>query len=963
MDNSLEHLNNSLNWAFINYQQDSPDKFKPKLLINNKDTNDYVLTPLLEELDQCSSFIISVAFITESGLAVLKSHLSDLKLRGITGKILTSNYLNFNKPKVYKELLKITNIEVRLTDLSGFHAKGYVFQHENHSTIIMGSSNLTVAALKSNYEWNVKLTSYKHGGLLGQFCSEFEKLWINAIPLTNEWIEIYQISYEEVQKINRKNQALMPLASEKISHSMFGPILPNKMQKKALLNLENLRTTGASKGLVISATGTGKTYLSAFDVKSFAPNRMLFIVHREQILQKALLDYQQILGGKDSDFGILSGNSKITDAKYIFATVQTISQDSSLSQFSPEVFDYILIDEVHKAGASSYLKVINYFKPKFLLGMTATPERTDEFNIYELFDYNIAYEIRLQEALEENMLCPFHYFGVTDFEHNGKIIDDTTLLSQLVADERVSYIIEKIEYYGYSGETLKGLIFCSRTQEAIELSNILNTRGYRTVALTGSDSQETRGRCIADLEIGNLDYILTVDIFNEGIDIPCINQVIMLRQTQSSIVFIQQLGRGLRKHANKEFVTIIDFIGNYKNNYLIPIALSGDRSQNKDNIRRHIKDTSYIKGISTINFEQIAIQQIYNSISNSNLTALKILKESYFQLKNRLNRIPKLIDFIEANSIDPIIFTDEHSSYYHFLKKIKEKIPPLSVQEENYITMLSAEILNGKRRHEIILINLLLSNDSVTHTEYMNALINDECSIDSDTLDSVIRVLDLSFFTEQVRKKYGELAVVHLDSSQHYVFHSILVNSLKTNIYFREMVIDIIQTAFHKNEQYDCLEPLTLYKKYSRKDSCKLLNWTNDESSTLYGYKTKHQTCPIFVTYHKHEEIEASTKYQENFINPEILMWSTRSRRTLDSEEVRTILEADRLKIDLHVFVKKDDADGTEFYYLGKAHPDKKSAVQATMLDKSNNSISVVHMNLQLENPVENKLYGYLTKS
>lgn len=270
-------------------------------------------------------------------------------------------------------------------------------------------------------------------------------------------------------------------------------------------------------------------------------------------------------------------------------------------------------------------------------------------------------------------------------------------------------------------------------------------KGYRTVALTGSDSQETRERCVTDLESGNLDYILTVDIFNEGIDIPCINQVVMLRQTQSSIVFVQQLGRGLRKHPNKEFVTIIDFIGNYKNNYLIPVALSGDKTQNKDNIRRHMKDTSYIKGISTINFEEIALQQIYRSISNSNLTALKILKESYSQLKNRLNRIPKLMDFIEANSIDPLIFTDEHSSYYHFLQKIKENIPILSEHEKSYIVMLSEEILNGKRRHEIILINLLLSGDSVTSTEYMNALMEDGCLTDSATLDSVLRVLNLSF--------------------------------------------------------------------------------------------------------------------------------------------------------------------------------------------------------------------------
>ncbi|WP_138224767.1 DUF3427 domain-containing protein [Paenibacillus algicola] len=961
MDTSTQQLNHSLSWAFINHQQESLDKYKPKLLVNNKGSKDYVLTPLLEELDHCQSFVFSVAFITESGLATLKSHLLDLNMRGVTGKILTSNYLNFNQPKIYKELLKITNVEVRLSDLSGFHAKGYLFHHEGYSTIITGSSNLTASALKANYEWNVKLTSFKHGGLLGQFQSEFNKVWDESVPLSSQWIDAYQILYEEVTKATRDVSQVLPLAPEGIPQTVFSSIVPNTMQMNALKNLQDLRATGAQKGLVISATGTGKTYLSAFDVRNFAPKRMLFVVHREQILQKAMLNYQRILGGEDRDYGILSGSSRETDAKYLFATVQTISKASTLNSFDPEAFDYILIDEVHKAGASSYLNIINYFQPAFLLGMTATPERTDDFNIYELFDYNVAYEIRLQEALEEDMLCPFHYFGVTDFEYNGQVIDDTVMLSQLVSDERVAYLIEKMEYYGYSGETVKGLIFCSRKEEALELSKLLNMRGYRTVALTGDDRQEERARCVTDLENGQLDYILTVDIFNEGIDIPCINQVVMLRQTQSSIVFVQQLGRGLRKHAGKEFVTIIDFIGNYKNNYLIPIALSGDKSQNKDNIRRHMKDTSFINGISTINFEEVAKKQIFQSISNSNLTALKILKEEYIQLKNRLNRIPTHLDYLEHGSIDPLIFSDEHGSYYHFLQKIKEPVPLLTDQEKKYLVMLSAEVLNGKRRHEIVLLSQLLTACRVTAQEWVHALGEHRCSVDSQTLDSVKRVLDMSFFTEPTRKKYGDTPVVVFTEAQQFVFHPVLLQSMQNNEYFRGMLADIIQTASHITEQYDCHEHLTLYKKYSRKDSCKLLNWLSDESSTMYGYKTKYQTCPIFVTYHKHEGVEASTNYQEEFISPEVLKWSTRSRRTLESEEVRTILEADEREIDLHVFIKKDDAEGTEFYYLGKAHPDPQSAVQGSMLDNNGKSISVVHMNLVLEQSVESKLYRYLT--
>ncbi|GAB6928881.1 hypothetical protein JCM10914A_28640 [Paenibacillus sp. JCM 10914] len=374
-----------------------------------------------------------------------------------------------------------------------------------------------------------------------------------------------------------------------------------------------------------------------------------------------------------------------------------------------------------------------------------------------------------------------------------------------------------------------------------------------------------------------------------------------------------------------------------------------------------MKDTSYINGVSTINFEEVAKQQIFRSISNSNLTALRILREEYVQLKHRLNRIPTLMDFLEHGSIDPLIFSVEHGSYYHFLQKIKESVPFLSEQEKKYLFMLSAEVLNGKRRHEIILLSMLLTETSVSFEEFLHVVMEERCSTDSETLESVKRVLDLSFFTEPTRKKYGDTPIVVFTDEQQFLFHSAMSHSIQSNVYFREILTDIVQAAFYINEQYDCNEQLTLYKKYSRKDSCKLLNWFSDESSTMYGYKTKYKTCPIFVTYHKHEGVEASTNYQEEFISPDVLKWSTRSRRTLESDEVRTIIQADELDINLHVFIKKDDAEGSEFYYIGKAHPDPQSAIQGTMLDKNGQSISVVHMNLILEHLVEGKLYKYLT--
>lgn len=341
--------------------------------------------------------------------------------------------------------------------------------------------------------------------------------------------------------------------------------------------------------------------------------------------------------------------------------------------------------------------------------MTATPERTDGFDIYSQFDHNIAYEIRLQQAMQEKMLCPFHYFGITELIIDGAVIDDTTEFKYLVSEQRVDNIIDKIEFYGHSGNRVKGLIFCSRKDEAKELSRLFNVRNYNTVALCGDDSQEARENALTSLEQdeveGSLDYIFTVDIFNEGVDIPAINQVVMLRPTQSAIIFVQQLGRGLRKAPNKEYVVIIDFIGNYAKNFLIPIALSVDRTYNKDTIRKYIAEGNrVIPGCSTVNFDAIAKQRIYATIDTANFSDVKLIKEEYKNLKNMLGRIPRLEDFEKYGSIDVMrIFENKNiGSYHNFLKKYdKEYKIDLTTTQEEMLAFVSQKVANGKRIHEL----------------------------------------------------------------------------------------------------------------------------------------------------------------------------------------------------------------------------------------------------------------------
>lgn len=674
----MDELNKALHTSFIDKSFPSNKDLRPKLFFNDYKRRMNLAFEITKRLKECDYFEFSVAFISESGLAVLKQILLNLKEKGVKGRIITSTYLGFNAPKMFKQLLSFTNIEVRIFEQEhcGFHPKGFIFHTGDHRDIIVGSSNLTQTALESNQEWDLFFTSHENGELASQVSNEFDIQWELSTPLTNKWIESYKETY------------VKPVRPTSAQSSKT--IKPNKMQEEALKSLKNLRDNNKDKALLISATGTGKTFLSAFDVRRFKPKRLLFVVHRRNIAEAALRSFKYLI--PNVSMGIFSGNTKETDSDFIFSTVQTIHKKEYREMFNRDAFDYIIIDEVHRAGAQSYQDIVDYFKPKFLLGMSATPERSDDFDIYEMFDHNIAYEIRLIQAMEYNLLCPFHYYGITDMTIDGIEIDDKSEFNILTSELRVDYIIEKINEYGYSGDRIHGLIFCSRKDECEKLSQLFNMRGYKTIALTGDSSEEMRQKAIDSLESNDensLDYIFTVDIFNEGIDIPKVNQVVMLRPTESAIVFVQQLGRGLRKNDSKEYVVIIDFIGNYEKNFLIPVALSGQTNYNKDSLRQFVCEGSLITpGASTIQFDQITEKRIYQSIDAANFTQVRLIKDSYKQLKEKLGRIPHLKEFEQYGAIDvQLMFQNKSLGCYHtFLSKYeKDYHIHFSTLEEKYL--------------------------------------------------------------------------------------------------------------------------------------------------------------------------------------------------------------------------------------------------------------------------------------
>lgn len=960
MDLSTRLLND-LRFGHLDKAFASEKLFNPKLVYNAEQNT--MFKAIVEELRRSHTFTFSVAFVSPDAVAALKQSLIDF---AGTGRIITSTYLGFNSPKAFRELanLRDLGIDVHVVDgtARGFHPKGFLFEQAESMTAIVGSSNLTSSALKLNHEWNLKFSALPDGDIVDQLSAAVQTQLDSAVPLTDEWIDRYEAEY--VAPPPR-----MPVRKVVTGTDIAPAIVPNAMQTEALEEISRIRESGETRALVISATGTGKTILAALDVRAFRPRRMLFVVHREQILDRAIEEFTAVLGLAPDEIGKYVGGRREIDRRYVFATPQSLGAGESLHGIDKDHFDYLLVDEVHRAGAQLHLNILNHFTPEFLLGITATPERTDEFNVFEIFDYNVAYEIHLQRALKEEMLAPFHYYGISDFELDGEVITDTSKLSSLVSPERVGHIVGAIERYGHVGTTIKGLIFCSRNDEASQLSSMLNSASVhghklRTRALSGANSIAEREKAVEDLEAGELDYLVTVDIFNEGIDIRPINQVIMLRQTKSSIVFTQQLGRGLRKSPGKDYLVVIDFIGNYANNFLVPIALFGDSSLNKDSIRRQMieaQDVGDVAGLSSINFDPVAKERIFEALDAEKLDSVKNLKKAFKDLHARIGSTPTLLDFARFDTADPVVVAKAKKNYWNLLTAFKAIDETPSAAEDGILTFLSREFLNGKRPHELLLLQRLMEapNHQITVGELVQLLDAAEVASDADTIGSIQRIVTMKFFTEPEQKQYGPAIITWTDG------RIALTDDFVTNLEGSEVlagqVSDVIHTGlFLARHRHSWASTLEVGRKYSRKDVCRLLNWESNQQGTMYGYKVDRfsGTCPIFVTYHKQDDVSASTMYGDSFVNESVLHWYSRSKRTLQHGEERAIVANE---IPLYVFVKKDDAEGTDFYFLGTAT--STDALQTTMPGDDGKMLDVVTMNLKLDVPVETGLYDYLVSS
>lgn len=928
-----------------------------KLITNNEDGN--FLLELKEAFNGCKSFYFSVAFINFSGLQLILDELKDLENKNIKGKLITSTYLNFTQVGALKKLKEFKNIDLKIfiTDekLRGFHTKAYIFEYEDSYKMYIGSSNLTQSALKSNEEWNVKIVSKKDYEFSKDVMNAYYKLYDECYEVNDEFINDYDAFLKQIRKINiEENTKKLLLKYEKIR--------PNVMQEKALENLKRLREHGGQKSLVIAATGTGKTYMSAFDVREFNPKKMLFIVHREDILRKAILDYEKIM--PDKKFGLFTGNIKEREKDYLFATIQSIS--TYYNTFKEDEFEYIVIDEAHHSPSDSYKKVLDYFKPKFLLGMTATPERTEGKDVFSIFDNNVAIEVRLNEALDKNLVVPFHYFGITDIDlidYTGIDINDIGKVSKLLEiNERVDFIIEKMNFYGFDGYKRKAIGFCASIEHAEYMEKEFNKRGIKSAVLTGKDSIDKRQRQISKLEDDNdlLEVIFTVDLFNEGVDIPCINTVLMLRPTQSSIIFIQQLGRGLRKYKEKEFLTVLDFIGNYNKAFQIAIALNGTKYYDKESLKTSIRTNFFnIPGCTNIQMDEIARERIISQIDKENFNNMKYLKEEYNEFKNiNGGRVINLLTdyFSFEGAPNPLKFIGSVSckSYLGFLEKIEKNFEDIKLLKNEKFKLVLKDVsgkLPLKRPFEFLILRYLIKNGESTREELKNDIEKYIDFVDDETFNYTIECLRGDYYSKKESnfnfiEEFGDKIVLSSEIKE-------VIENDKFKLYVND-TINYGLLAYDREfgtKNYG-IPFLKLYSQYTRDDVVRMSNATKKFGGYgMGGLKTNGDDWYMFVGMEKEEDIKESMNHENEFIGRDIFVWQSASSTTLESEIGQKLINNIEKNIKMHLFIRKyRQIDGViePYIYMGMAD---------TVYHEGEKPITV---HLKLRNKVPMKIYNEL---
>lgn len=877
---------------------------------------------LKKSIDNCEAFYFSVSFIKKPGLRLVAPNIEAALARGAKGKLITTTYQNFTDidSLVYFYDLQTRypgSFECRLDrecfrdssgNTVGFHSKGYLFDYSDHSELLIGSSNITVYALLKNVEWDVSIIDGNDDETCDMARQEFRHLWNRTLPITRELIDEYKTHL--MYSIERWDMDYEIANAE---------IKPNYMQRKALKELNRIRVMGASRALVVAAAGSGKTYLAAFDALNFSPKRLLYIVHEGSILMKSFDTFQKVFGS-DRSYGIYNGEYKEFDADFVFSTNVTMA--NSLELFDKHAFDYVIVDECHHATASTYQKIINFFEPEFLLGITATPERMDEEDVFGLFDQNVPYELRLREAIINKLVVPFKYYGIRDdlIEYGIAATKGHRFVEQFSDEKHCEFISKMIEKYRIPGQKLKALAFCRDRAHAARMADAMSDY-YNTRYLTGKNSIGERVRAYKDLQDDNaeLEILFTVDILNEGVDIPGVNMVLFLRPTESQTIFIQQLGRGLRTYEGKEYVTVLDFIGNdYNRSVQIAFAL-GSLSENfvveKNLVAELIKNDYKSLGLEQygveIHIDELSKKEIETFISQVNFNTKRYLEQDYLNFKKYISaaRYPEHVDYLNNDYAPDLIKfmqakigSTKNFSYYGFLKAIDEDdIPAFSKSQEDFIKYVS-DMLPIVRPYEYLIIRRLIDGAG---SVYIRDLIR--------FLEIQISDYDMASFKHalQYMLKRPYFAINN---------NELILDATLLDIEFEEYMKDLLSYGLGKYDidygDKSSDEKFCLWSSYRKTQVSQLL--LRDPGDIMLGTKIIEGVVYAYVTVIKDDNVKETLDYDDGYIDQNTFQWeSVANVRASELEKLKNSKE-------MHIFVRKvesEDGITLPFTYIGKGVP------------------------------------------
>ena len=873
---------------------------------------------LKENIDLCQAFYFSVSFIKKPGLRLLAPNIEAALVRGARGQIITSTYQNFTDvdslvffydlasrfPGQFSCRLDKECFHDAAGSTVGFHAKGYLFQFSDHNELLIGSSNITVYALLKNIEWDVSVIDDSMDYTFPAAKEEFEVLWERTLPLTKDLIDTYrtQLFYS----IDRWDMDYTVANSE---------VKPNYMQRKALKELNRIRAMGATKALITASAGSGKTFLAAFDALNYNPRRLLYIVHEGSILMKSFETFQKVFGS-DHTYGVYNGESKEFDADFVFSTNVTMA--NSLELFSRTTWDYLIIDECHHAAASTYQKILNYFEPQFLLGITATPERMDGEDILGLFDQNVPYELRLRDAIINGLVVPFKYYGIRDelIEYGIKETRGHKFIEQFSEDKHVEFISRMIEKHRIPGQKLKALAFCRDISHAIRMSQAMDEY-YHTAYLTGKNTIGERIRTYKDLQddFADLEILFTVDILNEGVDIPGVNMVLFLRPTESQTIFIQQLGRGLRKYEGKSYVTVLDFIGNdYKRSVQIAFAL-GNLSENfvveKKLIAALVEDNFSSIGLTDygveIHLDDLSKKEILSYIYQVNFNTKVYLTQDYLNFKKYINAAsyPQHVDYLNNDYAPDLlkfmqsrINGKKNASYYGFLQAIGEDdLPSFDDNQEAFLKYVS-EMLPIVRPYEYLIIQELLQQAGSAEISHITEKLS--CTIRNWNMPAFRHALHYMLESGFFYENEGTISFA----------------DIRRDTAFELYLQDLLDYGLGKYD-YDFYgaapdETFHLWAKYRKEQVQQLL--LNNPKDIMLGTKIYDGVVYAYVTVIKGNSTKETLKYEDGYIDENTFQWETVANVTPQ--------ELSKLKTSkcMHLFVRKvDNENGIQlpFTYLG----------------------------------------------